>query len=507
MAHDNGGSAPRLLFPNGILSFDLIIILLGISCLYLVGNAIYFLTLHPLAKVPGPKLCAITRLPFWINYMKGNDVKFMSGLHEKYGPIVRFGPTDISTSNAQGWKDIHGHVRGQRDMEKAQEAFIQPINGVPSILTADYENHNRVRRLFSPAFSDRALKKQEPLFQKYVDILVSKLHELGGNGTPVEMMQLYNFATFDTMAELCFGHPLDLLENNEFSPWVAAIFGSIKMMPYTTMIGYYSILKEFFNRFEPKSIRKLRVEHCKHAEDRVNQRLHEGSDQPDIWNLVMVADGSEKGLTLKEMHSNAELFMIAGSETTATLLSGLHFLLLSNPDKMQRLVKEVRASAKTLKDIHFDTIANLKYMNACIKEALRMYPPVPFGAPRVIPAGGHSVMGFWLPEETRVSCHHYSAYYSEANFRNAKSFVPERWLGTDPAYADDARDAWQPFGYGARDCIGQNMAMHEMRLLLAHVLYSFDFEICDESRDWMDQETYALWIKKPLLCRLKPVKQ
>jgi cytochrome P450 len=149
-----------------------------------------------------------------------------------------------------------------------------------------------------------------------VDILVSKLHELGDNGTPVEMLQLYNFATFDTMAELCFGHPLDLLENNEFSPWVAAIFGSIKMMPYTTMIGYYTILKEFFNRFEPKSIRKLRVEHCKHAEDRVNQRLHEGSDQPDIWNLVMVADGSEKGLTLKEMHSNAELFMIAGSETT-----------------------------------------------------------------------------------------------------------------------------------------------------------------------------------------------
>lgn len=154
------------------------------------------------------------------------------------------------------------------------------------------------------------------LRESSVDLLISKLHELIDDGSPVEMMRLYNFTTFDIMAELCFGYPLGLLAKNEFSPWVSAIFGSIKMMPISSLIAYYPITREFFARFEPKSIRQMRVEHCKHAEDRVNQRLQEGSDKPDIWNLVMKADGSEKGLTLREMHSNAELFMIAGSETT-----------------------------------------------------------------------------------------------------------------------------------------------------------------------------------------------
>lgn len=127
MAQDNGGS---LLFPNGLQSVNLVIALLGLAGLYVVGNAIYFLTFHPLAKVPGPKLCAISRIPFWIQYMRGSDVKWTHNLHQKYGPLVRYGPTDISCASAQGWKDVHGFIPGTKiDMEKAQEAFVQPVNG------------------------------------------------------------------------------------------------------------------------------------------------------------------------------------------------------------------------------------------------------------------------------------------------------------------------------------------------------------------------------------------
>lgn len=72
-----------------------------------------------------------------------------------------------------------------------------------SILTAEHHEHARVRRLFSPAFSERALKRQEHLFRKYSDLLMYKMQEVGESGTkPVDMMQLLNFATFDVMAEL-----------------------------------------------------------------------------------------------------------------------------------------------------------------------------------------------------------------------------------------------------------------------------------------------------------------
>lgn len=321
------------------------------------------------------------------------------------------------------------------------------------------------------------------------------------------------------MAELCFGHPLGLLEKNEFSPWVGSIFESLKMLPYASMISYYPILNALFTRFEPKAITQQRVTHCQHSEDRVNHRLREGSNQPDIWNLVEEAQELEKGLSIEEMHSNAELFMLAGSETTgrrshetndcnsdrpiATLLSGVTYFLCTNPDKMKLLCDEIRG-IQSEQDLDLEKLANSKYLNACVKEALRIYPPVPIGSPRVIPEHGQTILGTWLPAETRVSCHHWSTYHSEANFKNAGSFVPERWLG-DPLYADDAFEAHQPFGWGHRNCLGQNMAMHEMRLILATIIYNFDVELHEEHADWPEQQAYALWVKKPLLCRLTPV--
>ncbi|KAH8653784.1 cytochrome P450 [Xylariales sp. PMI_506] len=472
---------------------------------YLVASVVYAVTLHPLAGIPGPKLCAVTRIPYWHECLKGNDVKWLESLHAKYGHVLRFGPTDVSYTSPQAWKDVHGFEKGKHEMEKAQEFSVQPVNGVPSMLTADFENHARVKKLFSPAFSDRALKRQEPLFKKYTDILLLKMRELEEGGKPLDVASLYNFATFDTMAELCFGHPLGLLAKNEFSPWVKSIFESLKMLPIVSMIAYYPILNAIFTRFEPKSVMEQRIVHCRHSEERVNQRLSEGSDQPDIWNLVMDAYGSNEGLTLEEMHSNAELFMLAGSETTATLLSGLTFFLLVSPDKMALLRKEVRDSARDLGDLTLDNLASLKYLNACIKEALRMYPPVPIGSPRVVPEGGKVILGRWIPAETRVSVHHWSTYHSEFNFHNPKKFVPERWLGVDPVYANDILDAVQPFGWGPRNCLGQNMAWHEMRLIMASVIYSYDFELAKESENWSEQQAFALWIKSPLLCRVKTV--
>ncbi|KAK9782819.1 putative Cytochrome p450 monooxygenase [Seiridium cardinale] len=136
-------------------------------------------------------------------------------------------------------------------MLKPDDANLGVINGVPSNLTATTEDLARVRKLFSPAFSERALRKQEPVFQKYATLLMSKLRDLGDNGKPVEMTQLFNFTIFDAMVELRFSHPLGLLVKNEFQPWVAAIFGSLKTIPLANMIQYCPIIDALFARVEP----------------------------------------------------------------------------------------------------------------------------------------------------------------------------------------------------------------------------------------------------------------
>lgn len=148
------------------------------------------------------------------------------------------------------------------------------------------------------------------------DIFVSKIRETGDDGQAIDMTGLFNFATFDIMGDLCFGHPLGLLAKNEFSPWVRSVFESLKLIPIISVINYYPVLLALFERFQPKSVTEQILVHAKHSADRVDQRLQEGSDKPDIWNLVMSAQDTDKGLTLEEMHSNADLFMMAGSETT-----------------------------------------------------------------------------------------------------------------------------------------------------------------------------------------------
>ena len=89
-----------------------------------------------------------------------------------------------------------------------------------------------------------------------------------------------------------------------------------------------------------------------------------------------------------EIVVNSALFIVAGSETTANLLSGLIARLMWNPDKYRKLVEEIRGAFKTEDEVTYEKLSKLEYLNACIEEGLRIHPPVPTGLLRTVPAGG-----------------------------------------------------------------------------------------------------------------------
>ena len=102
---------------------------------------------------------------------------------------------------------------------------------------------------------------------------------------------------------------------------------------------------------------------------------------------------------MDKLQANCSLLIIGGSETTATLLSGVTYYLLTNPEAMRKLTAEIRSSFKSEEDIDFMSVSTLPYLLACLDEALRMYPPVPLGLPRVVPKGGATVSGHFVPED------------------------------------------------------------------------------------------------------------
>ncbi|KAI4936817.1 uncharacterized protein J4E92_001542 [Alternaria infectoria] len=281
---------------------------------------------------------------------------------------------------------------------------------------------------------------------------------------------MYNFTTFDVMADLTFGESLHLLDNAEYNTWIQVIFKGIK------------------------------------REKLVTKRLEKGrvSEGVDLWDLVLQQEDKGKaGLTRPVMDMNGELFMLAGTETTATLLSGLTYLLLVHSESMAKLVEEIRTTFNSSDDMSMEVTAGLPYLNACMKEAFRHYPPVPIGLPHLTPAEGSTICGYYIPPNTNVAASHLAMYSSSDNFRLPERFIPERWLG-DPRFASDERSALQPFHVGPRDCLGKNMALHEMRLIMSKVLFNFNLELLPECRDWIaDQKIYSLWEKTPLMVKIK----
>lgn len=150
--------------------------------------------------------------------------------------------------------------------------------------------------------------------------------------------------------------------------------------------------------------------------------------RPDFMSYILANNG-DKGarLSQEEIISNASSLIIGGSETTSTLLSGVTWLLLTNPHTMQKLKDEIRGKFKTYDELTISAVNETPYLVAVISEGLRYFPPIPVGFGRKVNKGGEYVSGYFVPEGTIVSVSHYAAYHSERNFRDPDAFVPERW--------------------------------------------------------------------------------
>lgn len=161
------------------------------TILYHTSLAIYNIYFHPLRKFPGPKLYAASRLPYVIAATQGRILRVINDAHERYGDIVRVAPNELSfTTGETAWQEIYGFRGGKKEeFQKDLFWYSRPVNGVRSIISANRQDHSRMRRVFSHAFSDKALRDQEPLIQRYVELLIRRLREKTENGETFDLVK------------------------------------------------------------------------------------------------------------------------------------------------------------------------------------------------------------------------------------------------------------------------------------------------------------------------------
>ncbi|KAL2255906.1 hypothetical protein VTK26DRAFT_2501 [Humicola hyalothermophila] len=508
-----------LLNPGQIVIFVLVGIILYTTC-----HLFYNLFLHPLRRYPGPLLMRATRWGYCARAMRGTLPFDVLALHKRYGPVVRIAPDELAFADPQAWKDIMGHRTGAAaaagtsatagdgaagpvaaEFQKSNR-FYRPVEDMPTdIVNAGREEHALLRRTMAHGFSDRSMREQQPLIKGYIDLLIRRLREHGQEGkTPVDMAAWYNFTTFDVIGDLAFGESFGCLENSSYHPWVKAIFEVARAGTVFQTVANWPVLMKLLLALIPSKFMEERKKHDEMAMDKLRRRMEAGKQRPDlIEGLLKKAD--EWGLTLEKLQANSGILIIGGSETTATLLSGVTYFLLTNPEAMKKLTAEIRGAFKSEDEIDFASVSTLPYLLACLDEALRMYPPVPTGLPRVVPKGGANIAGNYVPENTVVAVHQWAMYHNDDHFKDPFVFHPERWLG-DPAFAQDHKEAFQPFHLGPRNCLGKNLAYIEMRLILSRVLWNFDLKIAEDSLDWMSkQRIFNLWEKGKLNAYAIPV--
>ncbi|TGO36475.1 hypothetical protein BHYA_0123g00030 [Botrytis hyacinthi] len=452
----------------------------------------------------------------------------MKELHDEYGDAVRVAPNYLDYDSSAAWEDIYGFVKENHKKnfpKNLTERASTVSNQVQHILIADEENHRRFRRLQSHIFSDKPLTSQEPLIQDYARQFISRLIKFSSlnSENSINIGQWYNYATFDLIGDLAFGEPFDCVRTGETHPWIDLIFQIFEIQTLVNGAKKYPIIGTIALFLIPKDIVGKFLYVNQLTREKAYRRLDTPRDVPDFMSYIIKHNDTDKGMTREEIGENTTVLIIAGSETTASLLNGLTYHLLNVPTVLRNLGIELRTAFQTREDLTLHALASSKYLNAVLEEGLRMYPPAPSTLPRIVPNGGSLVAGQYVPGGVTVGVNPISSSLSAKNFHLPYEFHPERWLSTadvedlKSAFPDikltdlkifegDNKKARQPFRMGPANCIGKNLAYAEMRVLLGNVVWGYDLEGARNSESWLERNRiYGLWKKPDLWVKLKRV--
>ncbi|CAI9169620.1 unnamed protein product [Rangifer tarandus platyrhynchus] len=363
--------------------------------------------------------------------------------------------------------------------------FLKPWLGDGLLLSAG-DKWSRHRRLLTPAFHFNILKPYMKIFTKSTDIMHAKWQRLIKEGhTHLDMFEHISLMTLDSLQKCVFSYDSNCQEKP--SEYIAAILELSALAAKRNQQLFLHM--DFLYYLTPDGRRFRRACHLVHDfTDAVIQERHrtlpsEGIDDflkakaktktlDFIDVLLLTKDEDGKGLSDEDIRAEADTFMFEGHDTTASGLSWILYNLAKHPEYQERCRQEVQELLRDRepKEIEWDDLAQLPFLTMCIKESLRLHPPVsaisrrctqdtelPDG--RVIPKGVICLISIF-------GTHHNPSVWPDPEVFDPFRFDPENIKGRSAV-------AFVPFSAGPRNCIGQTFAMTEMKVVLALTLLRF----------------------------------
>ncbi|KAB8235836.1 bifunctional cytochrome P450/NADPH--P450 reductase [Aspergillus alliaceus] len=389
-----------------------------------------------------------------------------------YGPIFRLRLPDerIFVANYALARDLF-------DEKKFQKAVRGPLEQVRNatkdgLFTAYPGEHNWeiAHRTLMPAFGPLSIRGMFPEMQDIVSQMVLKWARFGPD-TPINVADDFTRLTLDSIALCAMGDRFNSFYHEKQHPFVAAMGGMLtESFARSRRPGFASLLYQNQEKQYQADIEQL----TQTARELLESRRKNPTDKKDLLNALVLNKDPKTGEKLSDdaIIRNMITFLIAGHETTSGLLSFLFYELLENPEAYRKAQEEVdRVIGKD--NITIDYMSKLPYLEACLRETLRLHPTAPGFS---LEAKGDQVLDgrYTIKDGETINIllgqlHRDPEVYGS----NAEEFRPSRML--DEEFAKLPPNTWKPFGNGIRACIGRPFAWQEALLAVATLLQVFQF--------------------------------
>ncbi|KAJ0426711.1 cytochrome P450 [Aspergillus carlsbadensis] len=456
--------------------------------------AIYlFRSYTRLSHIPGPFLASWTNLVRrgWVTTGKAHLIH--TDLHRRYGKVVRAGPNSVFVSDPKAIPLIY---RFSEPFQKSEfyDALMPYVHGKPIddvFATRSEATHRAMKQPIAAIYSMSNLVSFEPYVQSTIEYFFTRLDELYvRTGETCDFALWLHLFAADVMGEITFSKRLGFLETGGDMEGVMrenwAFFTGAA--PITQMPWLDYLHKR--NPLLPSSAKPNPVMAFGLA--RIQERLQLSEKHPDRVNgrdfLARFIEARERNPKLGDdvIATWANSNIQAGSDTTAILLNALFYHLLKNPPSLHKLVAEIDAAAanSTLSPLTtWKESRALPYLDACVKEAARLHPPISLPLERVVPRQGMEVSGVHIPGGTRIAMNPWVVHRDPEVFgRDAEEWRPERWL--DENEGKVLYNSLLTFGGGHRSCLGKNISYLEVYKLVPSVLQRYEIELADPNAEW-----------------------
>ena len=366
------------------------------------------------------------------------------------------------------------------------------------LLVVKGEKWARNRRLLTPAFHFAILKQYVSVYNNCFETFFQKWMDSARCNQSVLVFDTISLLSLDIILKCAFSYSSKCQDVKNKHPYIRAIYElcDLTFMRFLNPLNYYDWIYSL-----TRSGR--RVKHLcnlvhRHAEEVICKRrkalkldntatsierkevfaaVAKQGRYLDFLDILLSSEDEEgNGLTDIEIRNEVDTFMSGGHHTVTSSIGWTLYCLAKYPEHQEKVREEVRHVLDGRKQLEYDDLKKLQYTQWCIKEAMRLYPPV--GDIYREANKDLEVCGYTIPKGAHIAFSTASLHRHPDVWENPHDFDPLRF------HSDEVEKrspyAYMPFSAGPRNCIGQNFAMNEVRVVIASIVHRFNFSLENE---------------------------